>query len=248
MMCVQSNAVCLAMVAAILCAGSAPQAAAQTREDRVEQSASQSGQRHITVSAEGSVSARPDIARLSCGVVTEAEAARDALDANSTAMEKLLSGIKASGISDADIKTTGFDVSPRYENARDDRPPRISGYRVSNDVHIVVRELAGLGGLLDKLVSLGANSISGLSFDVAEAEGLRDEARKRAVANARRRAELFAAAAGVALGRVLVISEDSQHVAPRGPMLARSQMAASVPIAEGAQEFTARVTITYALD
>ena len=111
-----------------------------------------------------------------------------------------------------------------------------------------MRELAGLGGLLDKLVTLGANRISGLSFDVAQAEELRDEARKRAVANARRRAELFAAAAGVALGRVLVISEDSQHVAPRGPMLARSQMAASVPIAEGAQEFTARVTITYALD
>ncbi len=236
----------LALVAGLLCATAVLQAST-AREDRVEQLETHRGQRHITVSAEGRVTARPDIARLTCGIVTEGAQARDALSGNSASMEKLLSGLKAAGVANADISTTGFDVSPRYEHPQDGHPPRISGYRVSNDVHIVVRDLEALGGLLDRLVKLGSNRIGGLSFDVAEAEALRDEARKLAVANARKRAELFATAAGVDLGQVIVMSEDSVHVAPRGPMMVRAEMNASVPIAEGAQEFTARVTITYAL-
>lgn len=222
--------------------------AAMAQERQVERSQADHGQRYITVSAEGKVSARPDMARISSGVVTEAASAKDALSANSVAMERLLTGLKAAGIAGADIKTTSFDVSPRYQNRRDGSAPKIDGYRVSNDVNVVVRDLSNLGPLLDQLVSLGANRISGLSFDVAKEDALLDDARRKAIANARQRAELYATAAGVRLGQVLVISEQAVHVAPRGPMMARAAMAESVPIAEGTQEITARVTVTYALE
>lgn len=221
---------------------------ALAQEGQVERSGAESAQRHVTVSAEGQVSARPDVARINSGVLTEAASAKEALSANSVAMERLFAGLKAAGIAAEDIKTTSFDVSPRYQNNRDGTAPRIDGYRVNNGVTVVVRDLDNLGGLLDQLVNLGANRIGGLSFDIAKADTLQDEARKKAIANARQRAELYATAAGVRLGKVLVISEDAMHVLPRGPMIAHAAAAESVPIAEGSQEITARVTVTYALE
>ncbi len=218
---------------------------AVAQEARVEQMA---GQRHVTVSGEAHVLARPDLARISSGVVSEAESAKEALSTNSASMEKLLAGLKAAGIAGEDIKTTTFDVSPRYHNNRDGSAPRIDGYRVSNDVTVIVRDLTKLGPLLDQLVTLGANRIGGLAFDIDKIDALQDEARKKAVANARQRAELYATAAGVRLGKVLVISEDVAQVMPRGPMMARAAAAGSVPIAEGSQEIEARVTVTYALE
>lgn len=204
-------------------------------------------QRQVTVSAEGSVSAKPDMARISSGVVSEATSASQALTANNMAMQKLLISLKAWGIASADIQTTNFNVSPRYVHNSDGTPPRVEGYRVSNDIHLTVRDLARLGDLLDQLVRLGSNQIGSLSFDVAEIETLKNEARKQAIANARRRAELYATAAGASLGQVLVISEETEHIVPRGPMLARAAMAESVPIAEGSQQIEARVTVTWEL-
>lgn len=208
----------------------------------------QRGARHVTVSAEGRVSARPDMARISTGVVSEADTASAALRANSATMEKLLSSLKAAGIAAADIQTSQFNVSPRYVHDRDGRkPPRIEGYSVTNEVHLAVRDLARLGELLDKLVELGANQIGGLSFDVAGSEALKDEARKLAISNARRRAEIYATAAGATVGDVIAISEETPHIQPMRPMLARAAMAESVPIAEGSQEIEARVTVTWEL-
>lgn len=204
-------------------------------------------QRVVTVSAEGSVSARPDIAHIQSGVVTEAATAAAALSKNSSTMTHLTIGLKASGIADGDIKTTSFNVAPRFVHARDGSAPAIDGYRVTNDVHVIVRNISKVGELLDRLVALGANQIGGLSFDVAKADALRDEARKLAIANARRRAELYAAAAGASLGPVISILEETVHMVPRGPMLARAPAADSVPISEGTQQVEARVTVSWEL-
>ncbi|MCB1514593.1 MAG: SIMPL domain-containing protein [Hyphomicrobiaceae bacterium] len=220
----------------------------RAQEARLERSEAGRMQRQVTVTGEGKVAARPDMARISLGVVSEAATAKEALKANSGAMDALIGGLKARGIPADDIQTTNFDVSPRYVHTKDGKPPTIDGYRVSNDVAIVVRELAQLGPMLDEIVSVGANRIGGLSFAIADAEALKDEARRNAIANARQRADLYANAAGARLGQVLVISEETVHVAPRGPMLARAAMAEGVPIAEGSQEISARVTVTYALD
>lgn len=203
-------------------------------------------QRSISVSAEGSVLAKPDVARIQSGVVSEAASAREALAANSATMQKLISALKAAGIAAADLQTSSLNVQPRYAHDRDGKAPRIDGYSVHNDLSVVVRELPRLGEILDQLVTLGANQIGGLHFDVSEADQLRDEARKAAIANARKRAELYAAAAGVALGDVLSISESEAVIAPRGPMLARAAMSA-VPIEEGSQRIEVRVSVVWAL-
>lgn len=205
-------------------------------------------ERTVTVTATGEVSAEPDVARLSSGIVSEADTARAALDKNSASMKKLIAGLKSIGIEPKDIQTSSFNVEPRYTNPRDGQVAVIDGYRVVNQVEVRARDLSKLGELLDQLVSLGANQMHGLNFEVSKAETLKDEARKDAIANARRRAELYAAAAGATVGEVIAISEDTGFQGPR-PMvgLARKAMAESVPIESGSETLEARVTVTWAL-
>lgn len=205
-----------------------------------------SEQRRITVSASGSVAAVPDQARISGGVTTEAATAKEALAQNSAAMAKVIGGLKESGIEAKDIQTTSLRVEPRYTRAKEGEAPKIDGYRVTNQVEITARDLDKLGEVLDQLVSLGVNEMGGLSFEVSKAETLRDEARKEAVANARRRAELLAAGAGVELGEVLKIDEGSD-LGPRPMPLARAMKMESVPIERGTETLTAEVTVTWAL-
>ena len=201
--------------------------------------------RLITVSASGYADAEPDRATVSAGVAAEAETAAAALSANTELMQKVIAGLKESGIDAKDIQTRNFNVEPRYTNPRDGTPS-IDGYRVSNQVSLVVRDLKALGGLLDRLVSLGANQVNGLAFEVSKAETLKDEARKEAVANARRRAELLAAAAGADLGEVVTITEEMSFGSPR-PMAMRAARADAAPIEAGTETLEARVTVTWAL-
>lgn len=206
-------------------------------------------ERTITISASAQVAAEPDLARLNSGVTSEADTARAALDRNNEAMRKLVEGLKASGVDRKDIQTGQFNVEPRYTNPRDGKPPSINGYRVVNNVDIVVRDLKRLGEVLDQLVTLGSNQMHGLSFDVSKAETLKDEARKEAIANALRRAKLFAAASGAEVGQVLSISEDvaSPPYHPRPMMASRAAVAKSVPVEAGSQLLEANVTVTWAL-
>lgn len=205
--------------------------------------------RLITISASAHVSAEPDMARISTGVTTEADTAREALTRNTDAMKKIIAGLKANGVEPKDIQTSNFNISPRYTQPKDGRPPVINGYTVNNQVDVRARDLAKLGDVMDQLVTLGANQVHGLSFEVSKAETLKDEARKLAVANARRRAELLVAAAGSELGEVVQISEDVQGFHPQPVFAGRAKMAAAeaVPIEAGSQDLEARVTITWRL-
>ena len=178
-------------------------------------------ERYVSVSATGSVAADPDMASVSTGVIVEADTAKEALARNSTVMAKLIDGLKALGIAPADIQTTSLNVEPRYVQAKDGRPATINGYRVVNQVRLTVREVKRLGEILDGAIGLGANQVNGIAFDVSNAETLKDEARKLAMVNAKRRAELFATAAGAQLGPVLTISEDVS-AAPRPMPMARA--------------------------
>jgi uncharacterized protein YggE len=202
--------------------------------------------RLITVSASGFAYAEPDRATLSAGVSAEADTAAAALSANTERMQKVIAGLKESGIHAKDIQTSNFHVEPRYTNPRDGTPSVIDGYRVSNQVTVLVRDLKALGGLLDKVVSLGANQVNGLAFEVSKAETLKDEARKEAVANARRRADLLAAAAGAEVGEVVTIAEDTGYGGPR-PMAMRAAKAEAVPVEAGTETLEARVTVTWKL-
>ena len=205
----------------------------------------------FTLSGEGTASAKPDMAVLTSGVVTQAKTAREALDANTTAMTKLIDSFKSAGIEPRDLATSGFSVQPRYVYAqRNDgtqEAPRITGYEVRNTVTVKVRDLAKLGGVLDTAVTQGSNQIDGLAFDISNKAAVLDEARKEAFADARHKAEIYAAAAGVTLGRLRDLSEQGPGFPPPRPMMMRAEAAksADVPIADGEQEVQVNVTATW---
>lgn len=205
--------------------------------------------RVISISGLGEVKTRPDMATISTGVVSEGATAKDALAKNNAAMAAVIAALKNAGIAEDDIQTSDFSVSPKYPPYQPNQTtaPRIVGYTVSNQVTAKVKDLAKLGGILDTLVQSGSNQINGIAFGVDEPKPQLDEARKKAVADARAKAELYAAAAGVSLGKVIQISESSMVVPPM-PMYRREAMAASdasVPIAAGSQTVTANVSITF---
>lgn len=207
----------------------------------------------ISLTGSGQVSAAPDMAMVTSGVISQADSARDALTANTRSMSSLIAAIKSAGIEARDIQTAGFSVSPRYaqQKVRENQweSPKIVGYQVNNGVSVRVRDLSKLGRLLDAMVSEGANNINGISFLVSDADTRRDEARTAAVADVRRKAELYAEAAGVGLGKILSITENS-HGRPPQPMMmeARKAMDVSVPIETGEETIGVEVNITWEID
>jgi uncharacterized protein len=202
-------------------------------------------ERTVSVSASGSVAVEPDIAQISAGVVTEADSAKDAIGRNSAVMGKLIEGLKAAGIAAKDIQTKTLNVEPRYTQPKDGRAATISGYRVLNQVRLTVRDVKRLGEILDQAIALGANQINSIAFDVSNIETLKDEARKQAMENARRRGELYAKAAGGQLGPVLRIAEKLGDLQP--VFDGRMAMRASVPIEAGTRDLEVEVHVTYAL-
>lgn len=204
-------------------------------------------QRSVTVQASASVNAAPDMARIRGGVHTKAETAAEALKANTQKMANVVDGLKALGIEARDIQTSNFNVNPQYTHSRDGRPPQITGYQVTNEVAILMRDLKSLGSVLDKVISLGANQINGLSFEVSNAEELADTARREAIANARRRAQLFATAADAEVGEVLEIREGGSPSVGRAPIMEASAARMAAPIEPGEQTLTTSVTVTWAL-
>ncbi len=204
----------------------------------------------LSVSGIGEVAAVPDRALVTTGVVTEAETAREALDLNSAALEQVMEELREAGIVDRDIATSGFSVEPRYHYPRgadgDDGPPRIVGYRVSNQLNVRVRDIDRLGNVLDRAVTVGANRIEGVAFHVSDADRHLDAARAEAVRDARRKAEIYAEAGEFELGRILTVSEQDDRAPVRPMALARMAMdAESVPVAAGEQTLAVRVDITW---
>jgi len=211
----------------------------------------------ITIEGRGEVLAAPDMAQINSGVTTQGASAREALDANTAAMGELIAALKAAGIEARDIQTSGFSVNPNYvySDERDENgyslPPRINGYQVSNTVTVTVRKLDDLGTILDKSVTIGANTINGVSFSVADPSELYNEARKAAFADARAKAELYADAANVALDEIVSISETQGYNAPQPyPMYARADvaMAQAVPVEAGEMAFAINVSVQWELD
>jgi uncharacterized protein YggE len=207
--------------------------------------------RRLVVSGTGEASARPDVAVISAGVVAQASTAAAALAENTGAMNRVLEQLRTSGLPAEDVQTAQFSVTPLYERRRPEaettEPPKIVGYQVSNQVTARIRDLDRLGGVLDALVSAGANSISGPSFDITNPNTLLDQARDAAVADALAKASRYAAAAGVELGEILSIEEGGSYAPPR-PMMRAEAMAASVPIEPGQTELSASVTVVFEID
>ncbi|HTN64296.1 MAG TPA: SIMPL domain-containing protein [Devosia sp.] len=211
----------------------------------------------ILIEGHGEVSATPDTAYVTSGVTTQGTTARDALDLNTAAMADLMSELKAAGIEPRDIQTSGFSVNPNYvySEQRDDNgyslPPKINGYQVSNVVTVRVRALDNLGAILDKSVTVGANTINGISFAVADPAELLNEARKAAFADAKAKAELYATAAGARLEEIKSINESQNFNQPPQPYMAKAMVqsaSADVPVSGGELSFAINVTVQWELE
>ena len=205
-------------------------------------------QRRITVSGKGEVMAVPDVASMSIGVETEAKAPSDALSENASRMTAVMAMLKKAGIAEKDMQTNQLGIWPVYtDRSQSHVPPKISGYRVSNQVSVTIRDIERIGEILDQAVSDGANTVSGPSFTVAEPEPLYQKARDAAVKDAIAKAERYAKAAGVTLSEIISISEAGGG----GPVIARQMraeaMAASTPVAAGENTFSASVTMVFAI-
>jgi uncharacterized protein YggE len=202
----------------------------------------------ITVVGSGRAAAPPDTAEVTAGVVTQAATAAQALTQNNAGMERVLKALTGLGIAERDVRTSSVSVMPQRAELQPGRQqaPAIVGYEVTNQVHVKVRNIAILGRLLDTLVGQGANALGGIAFSVADPAPLLADARTRAIADARRKAEAYTAAAGVKLGRVIFIRDAT----PEMPRFASARMVASsgVPVAPGEQELEASVSVTYGLE
>ena len=201
----------------------------------------------ISVTGEAQVSAPPDLAQLDAGVASDGKTAREAAEANNAAMSKVLAALKGAGLEDKDYQTSRLSLQPQYAPNRPGPSP-IVGYRASNRVSIKLHDVAKVASVIDTLVTAGANDVGNINFTVTQASKLLDDAREKAIADARRKAEIYAKAAGVKLGAPLSISEEGAP-APvfRAKMMRAAPMETSTPIAQGEETLSVTVAVTWAI-
>lgn len=202
----------------------------------------------VTVTGEGFVNVVPDVATISLGVTVNGETAKAALDANSTALTAVIEKLKAAGIEEKDIQTSGLYLGPVYDYASSSGTPQaVLGYTASNNVTVFVRAIDQVGPVLDASVTDGANVLNGVTFGVLDQVPVVDQARDLAVADARRKAELLARAGGVTLGGIVTIAEQGGYAPPMPMAGVAMEKSASPPIAAGQMQIGTTVTVTYTI-
>jgi uncharacterized protein len=207
----------------------------------------------LSVNGTGTVEVAPDRARVVFAVETEAEGARETGEANARLMDRVIAALRATGIPDLRIETSGYQLSPRYAPRQGDAPQRIAGYTARNTVQVIVDDVDAVGGLVDAALEAGANRVAGLSFEIRDAEPHRQEALRQAVARARGEAEVMAEALGMRLGTPIEVQGGAQLPGPRNieafSMRADVMMEAAVPtpVQAGLQTVQANVSIRYRL-
>ena len=239
----------MAMVVAATLAG-APAAAQQGAAQTVEPLVPASGA-VLEVSAEGRTTRVPDLATIRAGVVSQATTAAAALSDNAQRMARVLTALKRAGVAERDIATATVNLSPQYRYA-DNQPPAITGYQATNSVTIRFRDVARSGAILDALVAPGANQIDGPTLSIDKPDAALDEARTDAVKRARAKADIYAAAAGLRVVRVVSISEAGQDAGggdPVRPMMMMRVRAEAAPtqIAPGEKDVTVPLSVRFLL-
>jgi len=226
-------------VATVLSAGAA----------EAQQQAASAPEAGIVVIGEGSISAAPDYAEVNGGVTTRGKSVQEATDANSKLMAAITSALQDAGIAAKDIQTSRFSIQPLYTPADPHNESKLVGYSVSNQVNVTIRDIGKAGDILDRLATAGVTNVGNIEFLHSDPSKLLDQARAAAVADAKRKAEIYAKASGIALGRVVWIAEDA-GLAPPMPMMARMAAGApmaSVPISVGEDSLHVRITVGFAI-
>lgn len=204
----------------------------------------------LDIAASGEVTRVPDLAIVSAGVQTLRPTATAAIEENAARMERVRAALKRAGIEDKDIQTSSLSLNPEYRYG-ENQPPQLTGYRANNTVNVKFRDLRRTGAILDALVREGANQINGPSLTIDKPEAAYDEARMRAIANGRARAELYARALGMRVVRLLSVSESGSVIPPPMPYARDAAMAvgavAQSKIDPGTQELQVSVSMSFEL-
>jgi uncharacterized protein len=203
----------------------------------------------LDISATGEVTRVPDIAIISAGVVSRSATATGALQDAANRMQRVLAALKRAGVEDRDVQTSNISLNPEYRYV-ENQPPQLTGYTASNQLTIRFRDIRNSGKILDALVSQGANQINGPNLTIDKPEAALDEARARAVAAGRGRADLYARSLGMRIVRVVSVSESGGYTAPPPmPMYARAEIAqaADTKIVPGEQKLQVTLAMTFEL-
>lgn len=200
----------------------------------------------ISVTGEATVQVAPDQAQIDGGVATDAKTAREASDANNAAMGKVLLALKSAGVDEKDYQTSRLSLQPQYAPNRSGPSP-IVGYRAANRVTIRVRDVTKVASMIDVLVGAGANDIGGINFMVSQASKLLDDAREQAIADARRKAQIYAKAAGVSLGEPLSITEEGSGTPMFRAKVAGGMAASAAPVAQGEETLSVTVHVSWTI-
>jgi uncharacterized protein YggE len=234
-----------ALFAALLLGVAASPAAADAQQAAITQSIS--GTR-LDLTASGDVTRVPDLAVITAGVVTRAPTAGGAMQQAAERMQRVHAALKAAGLEDRDIQTSNISLNPDYRY-EENQPPRIAGYSATNQLTVRFRDIASAGKILDALVAQGANQIGGPILTIDKPESALDEARTKAVANGRARAELYARSLGLRIVRVVSVSENAGEypVPPPRPMMAAAREAADTKIEAGEQKLQVNLAMTFEL-
>ena len=204
----------------------------------------------LSVSAEASAHRVPDVATLSTGVVTQAADANAAMRTNAQQMDKVMAAIRAAGIAERDVQTSGINLNPQYKYV-ENAPPSIVGYQASNTVNAKVRNLSKLGKVLDAFVEQGANQVNGPSFEVDKPDEAYDEARVAALKKAQARAQTYADALGLKVRRIISIGEGGASFPRPMPMLramaADAGFAKETAISPGESTLSVNIEVVFEL-
>ena len=201
----------------------------------------------IVVSGTGRVSVQPDTADLRLGVSVARPTVEAARTEAGRTMDAILAAVQTAGVPRSDVRTAMLSVQPRYDFS-DGRAPALTGYEIANIVEVTVRDLGALGGVVDGTLGAGVTSLDGLTFRMADPAPAEREARVRAMAEARSRADVLAESAGLTIERVAEVVEGSPPRPPIPfPKAERMAMAADVstPVEAGELEVSVTVTVTY---
>jgi hypothetical protein len=201
----------------------------------------------ISFAGEGKVYIKPDIAFVDVSVVTQGEQIKDVQDANTKKMNKVINFLKDSGIDEKDIKTTNYNLYPQY-TYENNKIPQIMGYQINQTLNIKIRNLDKIGTILEGGVNVGINQVDSLYFGVENDEELKEQARKMAIDDAKKKAEILASQLGVRLIKITGFSDNT--VGYPVPMYDAKGYGVggggeTPNIQTGQNEITVNVTITY---
>lgn len=204
----------------------------------------------LTLSVTGEVERAPDMVTIGTGVQTRAPVAKDAMAQNAAQMDKLVAAIVKAGVARKDIQTSAVNLSPQYDYSGNNQPPRFIGYEASNQLTVKLRDIAKSGDVIDRMVNAGATNINGPSFGFADDAPLLDEARAKALDQAKQRAQFYATRAGYRSVRLIGISESGAMMPGPIPMMVRSFDAAqaATKVEPGQINVGITLTVQYALE